>query len=133
MATVQRLPALEGRALIMGRMGAYAVEKALERAMLYIEDRDAFEDKYGGPEFPESSGCIEGWRERELLEPARAALATPILYPRDLGDWSQGELLILFYMLMDWASEVTRRGGPSKQWDEYWHAACTIQELAFWY
>lgn len=47
----------------------------LERAMLFIEDRDAFEYRYGRPEYPESSISIEAWQEWVVLGPGRAAIA----------------------------------------------------------
>ena len=48
---------------------------ALKRCLLFINDSDSFEDRYGGPEFPESSINIEAWLDKQLLAPARAAIA----------------------------------------------------------
>ena len=59
---------------------------ALERAMLFIEDRDAFEYRYGRPEYPESSISIEAWREWVVLGPGRAAIAAHKDAHRDRAD-----------------------------------------------
>lgn len=53
---------------------AEAMETALERMLLYVTDRDAFETRYGRPDFPESAINVEAWRDKTLLGPARAAL-----------------------------------------------------------
>ena len=50
------------------------LREALERLLAWELDQDAFHDRYGRPEYEDSSIGWEAWRERELRAPARAAL-----------------------------------------------------------
>ena len=54
---------------------APAMLAALERCLLFINDRDKFEMQYGTPEFPDSSINIQAWRSRVILTPVRDAIA----------------------------------------------------------
>lgn len=49
--------------------------EGLKRALLYLDDRDAFVAAYGAPDYPESSIHIEEWLNRVFRNAARAALA----------------------------------------------------------
>ncbi len=65
-AHLAAMPAQDPNAELLG---------ALKRCLLFINDRDSFEDRYGGPEFPESNINVDAWIDRLLLAPARDAIA----------------------------------------------------------
>lgn len=53
-------------------------QAALGRLNLWVGGvlgQEDFYKKYGSPEWPESSGYMEGWLEKEVRGPGRAALA----------------------------------------------------------
>ena len=50
------------------------LEEVAKRLRLYIKDRDEFEQKYGAPEFPDSSWCVEKWLKEKIYMPTEKAL-----------------------------------------------------------